>query len=129
MKFEEKVLVWIAISSKGLSKPFIVPSKTAIDQEVYKKECLQPRLIPYIHANHQEGTYKFWPDLASSHYAESVMDFMIENKIDFVEKCENPANLPEVRPIEDFWSILKGKVYENGWEAKNAEELIQKIKN
>jgi len=25
---------------------------------------------------------------------------------------ENPANVPEVRAIEDFWSFLKGKVYE-----------------
>jgi len=33
--------------------------------------------------------------------------------INFIEKIENPANLPEGRAIEDFWSILKAKVYEN----------------
>jgi hypothetical protein len=27
----------------------------------------------------------------------------VKEKINFVEKIENPANLPEVRAIEDFW--------------------------
>ena len=26
--------------------------------------------------------------------------------INFIEKIENPANLPEVRAIEDFWSNI-----------------------
>jgi len=33
----------------------------------------------------------------------------VKEKINFIEKIENPANLPEARAIEDFWSILKGK--------------------
>ncbi|RNA36780.1 hypothetical protein BpHYR1_034207 [Brachionus plicatilis] len=38
---------------------------------------------------------------------------MIENSIDHVEKVHKLANLPEARPIEDFWSILKEKVYKD----------------
>ena len=41
---------------------------------------------------------------------------------------DNPANLPEVRPIEDFWSVLKVKVYENNWEAKSLHQLEVRIK-
>ena len=41
---------------------------------------------------------------------------------------DNTANLPEVRPIEDFWSILKAKVYENNWEAKTLHQLEIRIK-
>jgi len=33
---------------------------------------------------------------------------LVIEKINFVEKIENQANLPEVRAIEDFWSDLKG---------------------
>ena len=48
---------------------------------------------------------------------------MIENSVDHVDKSDNPAtNLPEARPIEDFWSLLKGKVYENGWEVKKLDQ-------
>ena len=47
---------------------------------------------------------------------------------EFVNKVDNPANLPEVRPKEDFWSILKAKDYENNWEAKTLHELEVRIK-
>ena len=53
---------------------------------------------------------------------------MIENRINHVDKANNPANLPECRPIEDFWSILKGKVYANNWQAKNIKILEERIK-
>ena len=45
--------------------------------------------------------------------AEHSLDFLCENLIHHVDKVDNPTNLPEVRPIEDFWSISKAKVYEN----------------
>ena len=56
------------------------------------------------------------------------MNFLCENLIHHVDKVDNPANLPEVRPIEDFWSILKAKVYENNWEAKTLHQLEVRIK-
>ncbi len=43
-------------------------------------------------------------------------------------KFDNPANVPEARPIEDFWSILKGLVYKQGWKAENIEQLKNRIK-
>ena len=42
----------------------------------------------------------------------------------FHSKKDNPANLPEARPIEDFWFILKDKVYENGWEANSWSSFL-----
>ena len=52
--------------------------------------------------------------------------FLCENLIHQIDK-DNPANLPEVRPIEDFWSILKAKVYENNWEAKTLHQIEVRI--
>ncbi len=127
-KFESKCLVWIALSSKGISKPFICSGGMAINQEVYLDQCIKSRLIPFIQENHLESNYVFWPDLATSHYAETVLDHLIEKSINHVDKDDNPANLPECRPIEDFWSILKAKVYENNWSAKNIKQLIRKIR-
>ena len=57
--------------------------------------------------------------MAGCHYAEHSLDFLCDNLIHHVDKGDNPTNFPEVRPIEDFWSILKAKVYENNWEAKS----------
>jgi len=44
-------------------------------------------------------------------------------KIEFLPKIINPANAPKLRPIEDFWRILKTNVYENNWSAKNVRQL------
>jgi transposase len=127
-KFEEKLLVWVALSTRGVSEPYIVKSGNAINQYVYRDECLMNRLVPFINQYHSDNNYIFWPDLATSHYAETVVDYMIENSIIHVDKDDNPANLPEARPIEDFWSILKGKVYEGCWEAKTLHQLELRIK-
>ena len=39
----------------------------------------------------------------------------------------NPANVPKVRRIEDFWSILAEKVDEGGWKAKPEFQLKRRI--
>ncbi|XP_065645447.1 arginine/serine-rich coiled-coil protein 2-like [Hydra vulgaris] len=41
----------------------------------------------------------------------------------FVPKEHNPANVPELRPIEDFWSELKRSVYNKNWQAENLGKL------
>ena len=65
--------------------------------------------------------------MASSHYARSVTNYLDEKNIRYVTKFDNPACVPELRPIEDFWSILKGYVYENNWEAESEDQLQKKI--
>ena len=65
---------------------------------------------------------------AGCHCDEHSLDFLCENLIHHVDKVDNPANLPEVRPLEDFQSILKVKVYESNWEAKTLHQLEVRIK-
>ena len=60
--------------------------------------------------------------------ADKVVDYYRAQNINFVEKSENPANLPEARPIEDFWTILKGEVYKGGWKANDFDVLKKKIR-
>ena len=68
-----------------------------------KSKSLIKRLVPFIKKYHSDGKYVFWPDLASPRYAYSVTDWLEEQNMPFVPKHMNPANLPEARPIEDFW--------------------------
>ena len=77
---------------------------------------------------HRNDQYVFWPDQASAHYAKEVIDWLNSKKIEFVPKYLNPPNAPKTRPIEDFWGILKGKVYAKNWSAKNIPELKRKIR-
>ena len=127
-KYEKKLMVWLAISPKGLSNLYFVPNGLAVNQEVYLNECIQKRLEPMIKKYYPRGGYVFWPDLASSHYANSVQKYLVDQNIPFVAKKDNPANVPKARPIEDFWGNLKQMVYDKGWKAKNLKQLEQKIK-
>ena len=77
-KYEPKLLVWVAISPAGISDFYIVPSKMAINQEIYLEECLKKRLLPFINKHHRGGKYVFWPDMASSHYANTVQNWLIK---------------------------------------------------
>jgi hypothetical protein len=40
----------------------------------------------------------------------------------------NPTNVPQIRPIEDFFGMLSSIVYAGGWEAKSHENLERRIK-
>ena len=99
-----------------------------MNQYLYKEQCFERRFIPFINSYHSNCQCIFWPDLASTHYANSVLEFMVEKNIKFVSRNENPANFPECRPIELFWTILKQKVYQGNWKAKSLKELEKRIR-
>ena len=51
-KFESKILVWLGLSSKGISTPFIGTTKgPAVDTDVYIGKCL-PKLLKFIEKYH-----------------------------------------------------------------------------
>jgi transposase len=127
-KFPKKLLMWIAISDRGLSEPLFRPSKSvAINSAIYIDECLEKRLLPFIHKYHPDFNYAFWPDLASAHYSKATQDWMEQN-VNFVAKTANPPNVPQARPVENFWGCLVQKVYEGGWQATTEDQLIRRIK-
>jgi hypothetical protein len=105
-KFPPKVMVWIAISAKGLSDPLIMKSGPNFTKQK----------ISQIHRQISFGKYIFWSDLATSHCANLTQAEYSCLKIKLVPKNLNPPNVPQLRPIQKFWSILKRKVYFDGWE-------------
>ena len=111
-----------------MSEPYFVPSGLAVNQKVYLEECVKNRLIPFINKKYPTGGFVFWPDLASSHYAKSVVNFLKSEKVNLLPKDLNPASVPKARPIEDFWGNLKTIVYQGGWTARTTTHLKQRIK-
>lgn len=127
-KFEPKVMLYIAVSCEGVSEPFFKEGRLAINQDSYKNECLRKILIPFIKKYHNNNNYVFWPDKASSHYAKSVTEYLTNENIAFIPKRYNPTNLPQCRPIEDFFGELSYLVYKKGWKAKNIKQLKTRIR-
>ena len=66
-KFEPKILVYLAISPRGMSRPIFFRTGLAVNQNVYREKCLKLSLIPFIRDKYRHRPYVFWPDLASSH--------------------------------------------------------------
>ena len=128
-KYEKKLMVWLAFSARGISDIYIAPSGMAINSDIYIQNCLEARLIPFINAHHLDGQYIFWPDLASSHYSKKTQTYLEAQKVNYVAKKDNPANVPECRPIERFWAELKKDVYWEGWEAQNLKQLERRIRS
>ena len=83
---------------------------------------------PFINKYYRDTKYIFWPNLATSHYANSVTKWLKTQKIPFVQKKDNPANLPEACAIDDFWAMLKRDVYKNGWSTNNISNLERWIR-
>jgi hypothetical protein len=111
-----------------VSKPYLRNSGLAINENVYLNECIRKRLIPYIKEKHSDDNYIFWPDKASSHYASKVINEFNDQNIKYVLRSRNPTNVPQVRPIEDFFGSLCQIVYAKGWKAKNINQLKNRIK-
>jgi hypothetical protein len=126
-KFPTRLLVWLAISPKGVSAPFFLEAGNAVNSDVYCKHCIKERLVPFIQAYHPLDRIIFWPDLASAHYAVETQALLHNLNINFVPKQDNPPNLPQARPIENVWGMLKAIVYDKGWEAKSIRALKRKI--
>lgn len=126
-KYPPKLLVWLAISPKGVTEPYFRPSGLAVNADTYI-EILKTRLIPFIRKKYRRVRYVFWPDQATAHYANKTREFLKQHNVPLVHKSVNPANLPKARPIEDFWANLKADVYKGDWKAKNLEELEKRIR-
>jgi transposase len=116
-KYPKKFMVWQALDDNGnATDPFIFEG--TMNSELYVKECLKKRLVPFIQIHHPNSKILFWPDMATSHYAENVTSFLEENKIDYIKKKDNLPNCPQARPIEKFWAICKQKYAETGKQYK-----------
>ena len=97
-------MVWQEICPCGLKSQSFV-TKGTINAQVYQKECLEKRLVPFYEKN--KVCASICPDSATAHYAKSTLGLLKANDIQFVAKDENLPNAPELRPIERYWAIVK----------------------
>lgn len=119
-KFGKKVLIWQAICQCGeKSEPYIQTG--TMNSDIYIKECLQKRLLPLVRKHN--SSVLFWPDLATIHYSRATTEWYNRNDIDYVPKDMNPANVPQIRPIEKYWAIMKQKLRKEGRTTESITEF------
>ena len=100
-----------------MSIPYIRPSKSlTVNTEFFITECLQPRLLPFIHKHHSDFNFQFVHDLAGAHFSMGTNALMKEN-LPFLNNTTNPQNVAQAGLIENLWGILAQKINEGGWKA------------
>ena len=128
-KFEPKVMLCIAISPKGISTPVITSGRgMAVTADSYVSNCLSRQLIPYLNTHYPQGGYIFWPDKVSVHYARITTDYLGANGNNYISKEDNPTEVPQCRPVVDFFGLLSTRVFEGNWVANNVEALKRRIR-
>jgi hypothetical protein len=81
--------------------PYFRPSKSgAVNTDIYINECLQPRLLPFIHKHHSGFNFQFVHDLAGDHFSIGTIALMKE-ALPFVNNTTNHQNVQQARPIEN----------------------------
>lgn len=110
-------MVWQAICTCGLKTDIFV-TKGTMTADVYLKECLKKRDLPFIRKH--RGPVIFWPDLASCHYAKKVLEWYESEGVDFVPK---DLNSPEIRPIEKYWANIKKSLLLNKKRIKSIDRM------
>ncbi|KAF2901664.1 hypothetical protein ILUMI_04520 [Ignelater luminosus] len=87
-KFLKKYLVWQAIDENGkVSEPYV--TNKSLTADIYLKEYL-----------------------ATCHYAKVCLEFLTQEKLEFIGKHENPPNIPQARGIEKCWALCKQRYLE-----------------
>ena len=114
----KKLHVWGAISSKGTVSLSLFEDN--MDGDLYRKIIRgktneMSRMFP-------EG-FIFMQDNDPKHKAKKTMEYLDDN---FMETLLWPSYSPDVNPIENIWSWLKGKVSKEM--PQNLDDLKKKIK-
>ena len=102
-------MVWVDISNRCIYIQAILSSIEVRGSQfghLYKR-MLRATLATFC----PDSNYIFWPNLADYHYSKQTVALMNEN-VYFVPKDINPPNVPQERPIENFWGCLAQKVCE-----------------
>jgi hypothetical protein len=109
--------------------PYFRPSKLlSVNTEIYINECLQPRLLPFIHRHHSDFNFQFVHDLAGFHLSIETIAKMKEI-LPFSDNTTNPQNVAQAGLIENLWGILAQKINEGGWKASTQQELISRMQS
>ena len=75
-----------------------------INKDIYT-ECLKKRLLLF------------------RQYAKSTLKILHYNNIDTVPKDANPPNVPELRPIERYWALVKRELKKDKNPVKNKQSF------
>ena len=135
VNFPQKLMVWGAMTSSGLSDLHVVKGRTSINSEYYSQEILQNHLLPIYTRNFTTGPVHrrkmvsakcrstFMQDGATCHTSVETSRWLQTHQIPFWEKGVWLPNSPDLNPIENLWAIVEQEVKSLKDSPQNLEQL------
>ena len=101
------------VSLQGRIKPYVLPPKTYIAEDVRIEQMLEGRYMPQIQHANGGRPYVFAQDRAPAHYASKTVQWLNKNARGRLE--ERPAKGADMMPLDySLWS----QVQERAWADK-----------
>ena len=119
------VMVWAAVTKSGRSPLVFVEQGVKLKQENYQNDILVGSLLPWAKEHFKKRPWMFQQDLALSHRAKKVQEWLSANVPNFIFKEEWPPS-PNLKSL-DFgtWGYLESKV--SATHHKSLEALKTKL--
>jgi hypothetical protein len=109
-------MVWAAFSSKGKSELVVLVGRQNSDDYVY---TVSEYLLPFAHLNYCIR-FTYQQDNTRMHTSARTKDFFSEHAINVMNWPSKSSNL---NPIENLWSIMSRRVYNNGKQFNSVPQL------
>ena len=114
------VMVWAAFSWEGVSKLVFVRGKQASPDYI---RTLQVNMLEFMEQKHGNSAL-FQHDNASIHASRMTKKWLEAEQVSIMDW---PSRSPDLNPIENLWSFLARKVYEDSKQYNSTNELEKAI--
>ena len=126
-QFPMKKWCGFAPSPGDISKNIILESGTNVNGGVHRDMCLRGKFLPLIGEKYPNSGCLSWTDPTVAHYARDTAQFLEGAGLATLKGDDTPPKVTQLRPIRDFWGVLKQDVYRGGSVASS--EAQQKTNN
>ncbi|GBM06605.1 hypothetical protein AVEN_220041-1 [Araneus ventricosus] len=107
----KSVMVWMGISTNGVTKSQFVQPGTKIDLQYYIQKILNPFLKEGCLRLHSNGYAVFHQDSAPSHEFRVTQKFLTDQQVQFLRPQQWMPNSPDAAPCDYLiWVHLKNKL-------------------
>ncbi len=113
-------MIWAAMSSAGVGPLRFL--KSTVNAAIYQ-EILEHFVLSSADKLYGDADFIFQQDLAPAHTAKGTKSWFNDHGVTVFDW---PANLPDLNPIENLWSIVKRKMRDT--RPNNADDLKTAIK-